>query len=231
MTGLTEVRQEPKRGRWVALLVLCLIGAAAAARRIIAVTHPSGSGAPDLAGPDAHFAAEAALTLVHVVPSLLFVLLLPPQFIKALRQRHPKWHRWTGRVLMVLGIVLAASALSLSLHPVGGVVESSATILFGCFFLLALGKAWWHIRHGRVAAHREWVTRMTAIALGVATTRPIMGVFFATSRLTGLTPHQFFGPAMWLGLSSTYLVAELWLLRRGRAERPRELAVESLPAR
>jgi hypothetical protein len=52
---------------------------------------------------------------------------------------------------------------------------------------------------------------MTAIALGVATTRPIMGVFFATSRLTGLTPHDFFGPAMWLGLTSTYIAGEAWL--------------------
>jgi hypothetical protein len=52
---------------------------------------------------------------------------------------------------------------------------------------------------------------MVAIALGVATTRPIMAVFFATSRLTGLTPQQFFGPAMWLGFISTYLAGEVWI--------------------
>src|SRR5262245_20632143 len=55
------------------------------------------------------------------------------------------------------------------------------------------------------------VTRMVAIALGVATTRPIMAVFFATSQLTGLTPEQFFGPAMWLGFVLTCLAGEAWI--------------------
>jgi hypothetical protein len=52
---------------------------------------------------------------------------------------------------------------------------------------------------------------MVAIALGVATTRPIMAVFFATSPLTGLTPEQFFGPAMWLGFVLTCLAGEAWI--------------------
>jgi hypothetical protein len=61
---------------------------------------------------------------------------------------------------------------------------------------------------------------MVAIALGVATTRPIMAVFFATSRLTGLSPEQFFGPAMWLGFTATYVAGETWIRRtRPRAVR------------
>jgi hypothetical protein len=99
-------------------------------------------------------------------------------------------------------------------------------VFFGCFFLFALGKAWWHIRNRRVDLHREWVTRMVAIALGVATTRPIMGVFFATRSLTGLTPQQFFGPAMWLGFVSTYLAGEAWInYTRSRTARNRDEAI------
>jgi uncharacterized membrane protein len=197
---------------WITVVILCAIGAGAAARRIVALATTPIAGSSQLANMDAHFAAKAGMTLLHVVPSLLFVLLVPLQFISSLRRRHPRLHRWIGRVVMSLGLVAGISALWLSAHPVGGLVEGSATILFGCFFLFALGKAWWHIRNGRVALHREWVTRMVAIALGVATTRPIMGVFFATSPLTGLTPQQFFGPAMWLGFISTYLAAEIWIL-------------------
>jgi uncharacterized membrane protein len=196
---------------WIAVLILCAIGAGAAGRRIAALGTTPIAGSSQLANMDAHFAAKAGITLLHVVPSLLFVLLVPLQFVSLLRRRHPQLHRWIGRVLMSLGLVLGISALWLSAHPVGGLVEGMATIFFGCFFLLALGKAWWHIRNGRVVLHREWVTRMVAIALGVATTRPIMGVFFATSPLTGLTPQQFFGPAMWLGLTSTYFAAEIWI--------------------
>jgi len=205
--------EKSKSGRrlWIALVILCAIGAAAATRRIVAMGSAPTTGSADFGGLDAHFAAKAGMTLLHIVPSLLFVLLVPLQFVPSLRERHPRVHRWTGRVIVGLGVVLGGSALWLSAHPVGGLAESSATIFFGCFFLFALSKAWWHIRNERVALHREWATRMTAIALGVATTRPIMGVFFATSRLTGLTPHDFFGPAMWLGLTSTYIAGEAWL--------------------
>ena len=58
--------------------------------------------------------------------------------------------------------------------------------------------------------------RAIAILLGIATTRPVMGVFFATSRLTHLTPQQFFGIAFWIGWSLNIVVMELWLRTRGR---------------
>jgi hypothetical protein len=58
--------------------------------------------------------------------------------------------------------------------------------------------------------------RAIAILLGIATVRPIMGVFFATSPLTHLTPQQFFGIAFWIGWSLNTLVMELWLRTRGR---------------
>ena len=196
---------------WIALVVLSAIGAAAAARRIVALGTAPVAGASQFASLDAHFAAKAGMTLVHIVPSLLFMLLVPLQFVASLRRRHPRLHRWIGRAIMGLGLVIGTSALWLSAHPVGGVVEGTATVFFGCFFLFSLGKAWWYIRNGRVEFHREWVTRTVAIALGVATTRPIMAVFFATSRLTGLTPRQFFGPAMWIGFISSYLAGEAWI--------------------
>jgi hypothetical protein len=42
---------------------------------------------------------------------------------------------------MCLGAV-AAFPLWLSANPVGGLVEGSATIFFGCFFLFSLGRVW-----------------------------------------------------------------------------------------
>jgi len=49
------------------------------------------------------------------------------------------------------------------------------------------------------------------VLLGIATTRPVMGVFFATSRVTHLEPHQFFGIAFWIGFGVTYLAGEAYL--------------------
>jgi hypothetical protein len=108
------------RRLWIALMILCAIGAAAVVRRIVALRTAPPVGSSEFAGLDAHFAAKASMTLLHIVPSLLFVLLVPLQFVSSWRQRHPQLHRWTGRVLMALGVVIGISALWLSAHPVGG---------------------------------------------------------------------------------------------------------------
>jgi hypothetical protein len=55
------------------------------------------------------------------------------------------------------------------------------------------------------------MTRAIAVLLGIATTRPVMGIFFATGSVTHLSPEQFFGIAFWIGFSINTLIVELWL--------------------
>jgi hypothetical protein len=55
--------------------------------------------------------------------------------------------------------------------------------------------------------------RAYAIGLAVTTIRPIVGVFFAASRLTGLTPHDFFGIAFWIGFTLHAIAAEAYVRR------------------
>jgi hypothetical protein len=77
--------------------------------------------------------------------------------------------------------------------------------------LLALSRAFWLIRRREVALHREWMIRTFSIGLAVATIRPIMGIFFATSGFSGLTPHEFFGIAFWIGFVLHLIAAEAWI--------------------
>ena len=53
--------------------------------------------------------------------------------------------------------------------------------------------------------------RAFSIGLAVAAIRPIVGVFFATSRISGLTPHEFFGIAFWIGFTLHLIAAEAWI--------------------
>jgi len=53
--------------------------------------------------------------------------------------------------------------------------------------------------------------RAFAVGLAVATIRPIIGFFFATSRISGLTPHDFFGIAFWIGFTLQLMAAEAWI--------------------
>ena len=200
-----------KRAMWIGLICLCVVAAAVAVRRMTALANPPRNAPPQLAALDESFANKPILTLIHIVPGLVFVTLVPFQFSRSFRNSHLRVHRWMGRLAMALGLIIGISAIPMSRHPIGGTLEASATLFYDGFFLFALAKAFLYIRRRNIVLHREWVIRSMSIALGVATTRPVMGVFFATSRLTGLTPHDFFGIAFWIGFTATYIAGELWI--------------------
>lgn len=218
---------------WIGMLSLCAIAAAAVIHRMVALAFPLPNLPAPVAAMDAAFAKKPILTLVHIIPALVFVILVPFQFSARLRGRYPSVHRLTGRILMILAGIIGVSALLLLRHPIGGITEVTAILFYDSLFLLAMAKAFIYARRRQIALHREWVVRGISVALGVATVRPIMGAFFATSRLTGLTPHDFFGIAFWIGFTLTYVFAEVWL----RSRRPtiankhvgREIALRQFP--
>jgi|SRR5882672_2321260 len=195
---------------WLITLLLAVIGVAAVIRRMLNLFSPS-SASPNF--PEAaSFARRPLLTMVHIIPGLLFVTLGPLQFIRTLRIPRPGLHRWVGRVVLVSGMIIGGTALVMSPPmAIGGANETAATIFFAILFLFALVKAFLSIRQGKVALHREWMIRMFAIGLAVATVRPIVGVFFATRSITHLTPHDFFGTAFWLGFTIHLIAAEIWI--------------------
>lgn len=218
--GTISARPKPtlKRLVWIGMLLLCVIAAAAVIRRITALASPPSNVPVQLAGLDQAFASKKVLTLTHIIPGLAFVILVPFQLSRSWRNRHLRAHRWMGRIVIVLGLIIGISAFAMSSNPIGGTIEASATVFFDLFFLFALAKAYLHIRRREIALHREWIIRAMSIALGIATVRPVMGAFFATSRLTGLSPQQFFGIAFWIGFSVTYVLGELWIrYTRGRS--------------
>ena len=213
-----------RRALWSVVIFLALIGSVVAVRRMVHLVpivvggyHPpavtSNPVAAQFAKLDDLFAHYPILTLVHIVPGLLFMLLGPLQFSSTIRDRHLRWHRWSGRVFVVCGVVIGISALVMSfgMPAIGGFNQAAATTLFASFFLFALCKAFWHIRRCEISLHREWMIRAFSVGLAVATIRPIIGMFFATSRFSGLTPHEFFGVAFWIGFVLHLIAAEAWI--------------------
>jgi hypothetical protein len=201
---------------WTALLVLCTIAAAAALRRIFALLIPSApphaetAARQGMAVLDQAFAGRSALTLSHIIPALIFILLLPFWFMQTARA-NPLLYRRLSYLLLALGAVIGVTALLLIQHPFGGVNEASAAVLYDLLFLFCLLRAWLLLRRNDLALYRTWMLRGIAVLLGIATTRPIMAVFFSTERITHLQPQQFFGTAFWLGFTITYIAGEAWL--------------------
>ena len=205
------VSKPATRWMWSAVIFLVVIGVAAVTRRAVVLVVPrlSAGAANPAAALDAGFARHRALTLLHILPGGLFLTLALVQFMPSVRQKHLTLHRWLGRSLVVVGLIVGATALVMSYTMnIGGPNETAATTLFGIVFLFCLLKAYRHIRRKEVARHREWMIRAYAVALGVATTRPVVGMFFAARRMT---PHEFFGIAFWLGFTITVLAGEAWI--------------------
>jgi uncharacterized membrane protein len=207
---MTSARPSPAIARilWLITLLLVAIGVAAVIRRTLNLFDPT---PPPPKFPEAGFARRRLLTMVHIIPGLLFMVLGPLQFVRRLRLRTPQLHRWTGRTFVASGLIIGATALVMSPHAIGGANETAATMLFATVFLFALVKGLLSIRQGKVAQHREWMIRAFAIGLAVATARPINGAFFATRSITHLTPHDFFGTAFWLAFTVHLIAAEVWI--------------------
>ena len=209
---------------WSAVIFLAIVGSAVAVRRMLHLVPvvargyrptavSSNPAAAQFASLDDLFAHYPILTLVHIVPGLFFMILGPLQFSSTIRARNLRWHRLSGRIFVICGMVIGLSALvmSFAMPSIGGFNQAAATSLFAAFFLIALCKGFWHIRRREIALHREWMIRAFSVGLAVATIRPIIGMFFATSRFSGLTPHEFFGVGFWIGFVLHLIAAEAWI--------------------
>jgi hypothetical protein len=225
--GRTIDPEHPQRSEyplWIAIgfWASIVVAIAVVVRRLIALAHPSQTGPPSMVLLDAVFVSHAVLTLAHIIPALVFVLLTPIVFLRR------GGTAWAGRLLLLLGAIVGVTAYALSAYSVGGWVERSAVFFFNSLFLFSLARAYGYMRSGEHPLERRWMTRAVGILLGIATTRPVMGVFFATSQWTHLEPRQFFGLAFWIGFSINTIAVELWLYFRGRQSRAERMVARSV---
>lgn len=204
MTSMASNRRSPLLLTGFGISILIAVGVVV--RRLYAFINPNSAGPPQLMALDQAFDGHRGLTLAHILPAVVFALLAP---IFLLRPDAA----WIGPVLLVIGTMVGISAYAMSTFAVGGHLEMAAVFLFNSLFLYWLWRAYLQGRRRMDQdARRSWI-RSVAILLGIANTRPLLGFFFATSRLTALQPRQFFGIAFWIGFSINTLAVECWLRR------------------
>ena len=203
--GASGVRRRAPVWLKVGFWACIVIAVAVALRRFIALVHPSQTGPAAMAALDSAFASHAGLTFAHIISATAFVLVAPLVLLRA-----PKSGLWE-RLLFPLGAIVGITAYAMSIPAFGGWVERSAVLVFNTVFLFSLARAYGYARAGESFQKMRWLTRAVGILLGIATTRPVMGIFFATSRWTHLEPRQFFGVAFWIGFSINTIIVEVWL--------------------
>lgn len=120
------------------------------------------------------FRHYATITALHVILGAVYLALAPLQFVQQIRRRWQGYHRWAGRLLISIGLVIGITALFMGIvFPTAGWPQSIVNSFFGILFLVALVLGFVHVRAGRIALHREWMIRAFAIGLAIATTRLI----------------------------------------------------------
>jgi len=117
-----------------------------------------------------HFAMPLPLIL-HGIGGIAFAALMPFQFSNKMRQRWPRRHRASGRVVFTAGLFMAFSALFIiNYFPIrGGVLKYSVMLVTAIGMIVALGLAVRKIRLRDISQHRAWMMRAVAITYGGST--------------------------------------------------------------
>lgn len=197
------------------LIALLFLVAPSLARLAFLVDPPVSSNPTDMA-----FALHRPTGLLHIVPGLVMVALMPIQASRRLRQRWPALHRWSGRLFVLVGLSLCASAVVMNIRfpVVGGLLKQTViyTMCVAQLATMALGMR--AIRRRDVSGHREWMVR----AMGVALSSGSAGVFVVPFYLAGELTDLVVGVGRWLGFLGTVAAVEGWLRSSGPFRPPRE---------
>ncbi|HXA59340.1 MAG TPA: DUF2306 domain-containing protein [Streptosporangiaceae bacterium] len=196
---------------WVpfALVALVLVPAIAGCLRLVEL-----AGGPHLMPANPRISASPVPVVVHIVCAVLYAIVGAFQFSAALRRRRPGWHRVAGRVVVVLGLAVAFSALWMTQfylrQPGTGELAYVFRLGFGSTMAASIILGFTAIRRGDVARHRAWMTRAYALALGAGTQVFTQGIGTAVFGASELTTDLSLGAGWAINLA----VAEYIIRRR-----------------
>lgn len=166
MSSTTAPPARPKMG-WPfgIVLVTSLIIAIGSARYL--VPGAPGGAPPILANA---FTKYGVLT-VHAGFALVALTIGPFQFLKGLRARRPRLHRWMGRTYVLACLVAGAAGLVLAFGATAGPVSTAGFGLLAVAWIYTTTKAWTSAMDRRFDAHRRWMIRSFALTFAAVTLR------------------------------------------------------------
>lgn len=171
--------------------------------------------------PDVYFPRQrqvyeqrSSWLLLHIGGMCLATLTGPWQFLRPLRQRHPRLHRVLGRVYLVGVVVGGTGGLLLAPYSAYGLATHVPFALLGTGVLLTTAMAYVQVRRRDLQRHREWMTRSFALIFAAVTLR-----LYAPVLEAALGEHHGYVAAAWSCWPPNLLVAE-WLVRARLRQSP-----------
>jgi hypothetical protein len=157
------------------------------------------------------FAADPVPAVLHILCGMCFATIGALQFSPALRRR--SWHRLAGRVLAPMGVVVALSALWMTLRWTPKEYDSLALVasrvVVGVAMLVFIALSLVAVRRRDFVAHGRWMTRAYALGAAAGTQAFTLMPFLVPSVRSPASYAVLMGAGWVINLA----VAE-WLIRR-----------------
>ncbi|WP_297108165.1 DUF2306 domain-containing protein [uncultured Devosia sp.] len=210
---------------WVPLALLIVLGLLpllpAVGRMVVRFADVGAP--PEMLADTSRFFVMPVPVVLHIVSACLFALVGALQFSTTLR-RSP-WHRFSGRVLVIAGVLAATSGLWLTnFYPLLG---NEGPLLYWFRTAAGLAMLWFLVQGYRAARrrrfdeHRPHMIRAYALGLG-ASTQMLIGI---TVLLMFGEPTPIVGDLMLGAGWAINLVVAQWAIVRSRTPIRRAVAV------
>ena len=156
---------------------------------------------------------------VHIISTICFCVLGAVQFVPALRAVNSGWHRISGKLVVLAGLMVPLSGIWLTLFANLPEEDSDALnvirMLVSIIMLYAIVTGIKSIRNRRYSDHRVWMIRAYAIAAGTGVQVFTSVFFIAISGELNSTTKTL---AMAAGWVLSILAAEWWLKKSGQSQ-------------
>ena len=123
---------------------------------------------------------------IHLLLAAVITFGGPLQFIKGIRQRFPRFHRWNGRIYYVTAFIIASTGLIMNATrgAHGGMVMALGNALNAMLIMTFSVMAWRTALQKNFKAHKKWAIRAFLMVSGVWFFRIGYGLWIL---LTGFT--------------------------------------------
>ena len=148
---------------------------------------------------------------VHIVASGLALLIGPFQFLRALRNRAPRVHRWMGGTYVLACLIGGLAGGSIALFSSAGLVAGLGFFGLAIAWLLCTVRAYLAVRAHDYVTHQRWMTRSFALTFAAVMLR----VYIPLALVTGIGYEASYPAIAWLCWVPNLVVAQ-FLVRSAR---------------
>ena len=192
---------------WVIMTLLCVLGVNYASQYL-------------RFNPDVYFQREPYIQHefalgVHVLSGMLALLIGPFQFVRRLRRRFVRMHRFLGAAYVASATALGVTGLILAPTAYTGLVASAGFTVLDLAMLFTTLTAVRMVVAGRYGEHRRWMIRSFSVIMAGVMLR-VWSPLYSAVAAAGLVDFSFetaYAAIAWLCWVPNLLLA-IWFTRR-----------------